>query len=152
MTEAFLRVLSHSYLEVDKFLVVLPGRDKEHNPSQSLPLTSECRVLEGDTFRMGASFSSRLEPECLRGGTGLMVWVMAREMGRSLSPKLSCTGTDSKVTTGGQRSLFGSEQIRLWLKCINHKPPCVWITLWTSLCMGGLLNRIWRCRSIYMSS
>jgi hypothetical protein len=88
---------SHSYLEEAKFLVVLPGKDKEHHPSQSVPLTSECRVLEGHTFRMGASFSSRLEPECLRGGTGLMVCVMAREMGRSLSPRFSCMETPSKV-------------------------------------------------------
>ncbi len=52
--------------------------------------TSELSVFDGETFSIGASFSSFLTPECLRGGTGLMVWVIASEMGRSLSRMLSC--------------------------------------------------------------
>lgn len=52
--------------------------------------TSEWSVLEGETLSIGGSFSS-LFAECLRGGTGLIVWVMTKEMGRSLSRMFSCT-------------------------------------------------------------
>lgn len=42
-------------------------------------------------FSTGASFSSFLrECLCVRGGTGLILWVIAKEMGRSLSRMLSC--------------------------------------------------------------
>lgn len=47
-------------------------------------------MLEGETLSTGGSFSSLLEAECLRGGTGLMVWVISSEMGRSLSRMFSC--------------------------------------------------------------
>lgn len=46
-------------------------------------------MFEGETFRTGASLSSLLDPECLRGGTDLIVWVIASEMGRSLSRMFS---------------------------------------------------------------
>lgn len=59
--------------------------------------TSECSVLEGETLSIGASFSSFLVAECLRGGTGLIVWVMANEMGRSLSRLFSCMERDYKT-------------------------------------------------------
>lgn len=58
--------------------------------------TSECSVLEGETLSTGASFSSFLALECLRGGTGLIVWVIANEMGRSLSRMFSCMDRDYK--------------------------------------------------------
>ena len=61
-----------------------------NTPASCLSLTSECSVLDGDTLSTGASFSSLLAAECLRGGTGLIVWVIANEMGRSLSWILSC--------------------------------------------------------------
>lgn len=47
-------------------------------------------MFEGETLSTGASFSSRLAAECLRGGTGLIVCVIAKEIGRSLSRMFSC--------------------------------------------------------------
>lgn len=47
-------------------------------------------MLEGETLSTGGSLSSLLEAECLRGGTGLIVWVISSEMGRSLSRMFSC--------------------------------------------------------------
>lgn len=57
--------------------------------------TSEFSVLDGEIFSTGGSFCGLLE-EFLRGGTGLMLWVIANEMGRSLSRMFSCR-TGSKT-------------------------------------------------------
>lgn len=56
--------------------------------------TSECSVFEGETLKTGASFSSFLAPECLRGGTGLIVCVITSEMGRNLSRMFSYMDRD----------------------------------------------------------
>ena len=58
-------------------------------------LTSECRVLEVATPSTGGSCSSGLVSEDNMGG--LMVWVMARAMGRSLSRIFSCTGNNDST-------------------------------------------------------
>ena len=55
-------------------------------------------MLEVETLSTGGSVSrsSGLVSEENMGG--LMVWVMAREMGRSLSRILSCKGKNSMIT------------------------------------------------------
>lgn len=60
-------------------------------------LTSECRVLEVVTPSTGGSVccSSGLVSEENMGG--LIVWVMARVMGRSLSRIFSCTGKNDST-------------------------------------------------------
>lgn len=65
-----------------------------HTHTSFLLQTSECRVLEGETLNTGASLSSFLAPECLRGGTGLIVCVITSEIGRNLSRMFSYVKRD----------------------------------------------------------
>ena len=79
-------------------------------------------MLDGETLSTGASFSSLLAPECLRGGTGLIVWVIANEMGRSLSMMFSCMDRDYKNTNLDNKR-FGQTNLvclcckRVWIFC-----------------------------------